>query len=79
MSNTPNGEHLRAFVERIERVNAERDELATDLKEIYGEVRTQGYDAKIVKKIVRRRAIDPDQRREEEEIMSLYLDAMGEK
>lgn len=77
MSNAPNGEHLRAFVERIERVNAERDELATDLKEIYAEVRSHGYDARIVKEVVKIRREDSDKRAEREEILSLYLSAIG--
>ena len=78
MSNTPNGEHLRAFVERIENVEAEIKERNDDKKEIYAEVRSHGYDARIVKQVVSLRREDRDKRAEREEILSLYLSAIGE-
>jgi len=79
MSNAPNGEHLKAFVERIEAVEAEIKERNDDKKEIYAEVRSHGYDAKIVKQVVAIRREDRDKRAEREEILSLYLSAIGEE
>jgi uncharacterized protein (UPF0335 family) len=68
---------LRAFVERIERINAEIDEKNDDKKEIFLEVKSSGFDAKIVKKIVADRAKDPNKLREEQEIYDLYWSAVG--
>ena len=78
MMNTPNGEHLRAFVERIEAVEAEIKERNDDKREIYSEVRAHGYDARIVKQVVAIRREDRDKRREREEILDLYMTALGE-
>ena len=72
-----NAAHLRAFVERIEKLDAEQRALGDDKKEVYAEAKGMGYDAKIIRKIVGLRRQDKDKRREEEEIMSLYLAALG--
>lgn len=68
---------LQAFVERIERVESDINNYNEDKKEIYGEVRSTGLDAKIVKKIVAIRRQDQDKRHEEETILGLYLNALG--
>lgn len=70
--------HLRAFVERIEHIESEIKDLNEGKKEIYSEVRSVGYDARIVKKIVARRRMDRDRRIEEETLLDLYLSALGE-
>lgn len=72
-----NAEHLRAFVERIEKLDEEQRALGDDKKEVYAEAKGAGYDAKIIRKIVGLRRQDKDKRREEEEIMDLYLAALG--
>jgi len=72
-----NAAHLRAFVERIEKLDEEQRALGDDKKEVYAEAKGMGYDAKIIRKIVSLRRQDKDKRREEEEIMSLYLAALG--
>lgn len=69
--------HLRAFIERIEKLEEEKHALADDIKEIYGEAKGTGFDVKIIRKIVAIRKQDRDQRREEEEILGLYLSALG--
>lgn len=74
--NSVAGEKLRAFVERIERVNAEITELNGDKKEIYAEARGQGFDVKILKRVVQRRARDEADVREEDELFTLYWDAL---
>ena len=76
-SSTVNAGQLLAYVERIERVNESITELNTDKKEIYGEAKANGWDAKILKKVVAIRAQDIDKRQEEEAILDLYLSALG--
>lgn len=77
-SNSVDAGHLRAFLERIERLEEERRAIADDIKEVYAEAKGTGYDAKIMRKIVSMRRMDRDKRREEEEILDLYLSALGE-
>ena len=72
-----NAAHLRAFIERIEKLEEEKKAIAEDIKEVYGEAKGTGFDTKIVRKIVSIRKQDRDKRREEEEILDLYLSALG--
>jgi uncharacterized protein (UPF0335 family) len=71
--------HLRAFIERIERLEEEKRAIADDIKEVYAEAKGTGYDAKVMRKIVSRRRMDRQKRIEEEEMLSLYLEALGEE
>ncbi|MBV9136966.1 MAG: DUF2312 domain-containing protein [Hyphomicrobiales bacterium] len=68
---------LKAFVERIERLEEEKTSIAGDVKEVYAEAKAQGFDTKILRKVVALRKRDAAERREEEEIMDLYLQALG--
>ncbi|MGC1576689.1 MAG: DUF2312 domain-containing protein [Beijerinckiaceae bacterium] len=68
---------LKAFVERIERLEEEKASIAGDVKEVYAEAKAQGFDAKILRKVVALRKRDVSERREEEEILDLYLQALG--
>ena len=72
-----NASHLRAFIERIERLEEEKRTIADDVKEVYAEAKGNGFDAKTIRKIVRMRRMDADKRREEEGILKLYMDALG--
>ncbi len=72
-----NAGHLRAFIERIERLEEEKKALSDDIKEVYAEAKGNGFDVKIIRKIVSIRKQDRDKRREEEEILDLYLAALG--
>lgn len=72
-----NAGHLRAFIERIEKLEEEKKAIAEDIKEVYGEAKGNGFDTKILRKIVSIRKQDRDKRREEEEILDLYLSALG--
>jgi uncharacterized protein (UPF0335 family) len=72
-----NAGHLRAFIERIERLEEERKALGDDIKDVYGEAKANGFDTKIMRKIVAIRKQDRDQRMEEETILDLYLAALG--
>jgi uncharacterized protein (UPF0335 family) len=72
-----NAAHLRAFIERIERLEEEKKALSDDIKDVYAEAKGNGFDVKIIRKIVSIRKQDRDKRREEEEILELYLAALG--
>ncbi len=69
--------HLKAFIERIERLEEEKRALSEDVKEVYAEAKGVGYDVKIMRKIVSLRRQDKHKRREEEEILDIYLSALG--
>jgi uncharacterized protein (UPF0335 family) len=69
--------HLRAFIERIEKLEEEKKAIADDIKDVYDEAKATGYDVKVMRKIVSIRKQDRDKRREEEEILDLYLSALG--
>lgn len=77
-TNSVDAGHLRAFLERIERLEEEKRAIADDIKEVYAEAKGTGYDVKIMRKIISLRRMDRDKRREEEEILDLYLAALGE-
>ena len=71
-----NGGQLRAFVERAERLNEEKAALNDDLKELYAEVRSNGFDVPTIKEILKIRAQDPEKRAEKESILDVYLAAL---
>ncbi len=77
MSNSVNPGHLRAFIERVEKLEDEKRAISEDIKDVYAEAKGNGFDVKIIRKIVALRKKDRDQRREEEEILDLYLNALG--
>jgi uncharacterized protein (UPF0335 family) len=77
-TNTVDGGHLRAFIERIEKLEEEKRAIAEDIKEVYGEAKGTGFDPKIMRKIISLRRQDKHKRAEEEEILDLYLAALGE-
>ena len=72
-----NAGHLRAFIERIERLEEEKKALSDDIKDVYAEAKGNGFDVKIMRKIVSIRKQDREKRREEEEILDLYMAALG--
>lgn len=71
------GAKLKAFIERIERVEAEKAALADDIRDIYSEAKAFGFDAKVMRKLIRLRKQDTEKRREEEELLDLYKAALG--
>ena len=70
-------EHLKAFIERIERVEAERDGLTADRKEIYAEAKGQGFDTAILRQIIKLRKLDKADLQEQEAMLDLYMSALG--
>ena len=70
-------DQLRAFVERIERLEEEKKTIADDIKDVYGEAKSMGFDTKILKKVIALRKKDEQERTEEEMILDTYLQALG--
>lgn len=75
--NSVAGPALRAFLERIERLHEEKKAMADDIAEVYGEAKGNGFDVKVMRKLVALRRQDADKRREEQEVMDLYMSALG--
>lgn len=74
---TVTGLKLKSFIERIERLEAEKAALAEDIKEVYAEAKGQGFDAKTMRRVVRLRKMDEQKRREAQELLDLYAAAIG--
>lgn len=70
-------DHLKAFVERIERLEEEKKALADDIKDVYAEAKGNGFDVKALRTVVRLRKQDLQERKEQEAILEVYLQALG--
>ncbi len=70
-------EQLKAIIERIERLEAEKKTVADDIKDVYAEAKGNGYDVKALRTIIRMRKQDADERAEQETILETYLQALG--
>ena len=70
-------DELKAFIERIERLEEEKAGLMGDIKEVFAELKGRGFDAKAVRKIVSLRKQDHSERQEQEAILELYMQALG--
>jgi uncharacterized protein (UPF0335 family) len=68
---------LRTIVERIERLEEEKKTIAGDIKEVYAEAKGNGFDVKILRKVVSLRKKDVNERQEEESMIDVYLAALG--
>jgi uncharacterized protein (UPF0335 family) len=75
--NGVNGPQLQAFVERIEKMEADKAEIAADIRDVYAEARGTGFDPKIIRKVVARRKMDKHKADEEAAMLELYLSALG--
>jgi uncharacterized protein (UPF0335 family) len=71
------GERLKSFIERIERLEEEKQALAGDIKEVYAEAKGTGFDTRIMRQIIRIRKRDQDELGEEETLLDLYKRALG--
>lgn len=68
---------LRAYIERIERLEEEKKTVADDIKEVYAELKGAGFDSKTVRQIIKERKKEDHQRQEEQAMLQLYMDALG--
>jgi uncharacterized protein (UPF0335 family) len=77
MSDSVAQDQLRAFVERIERLEEEKKAIADDIKEVYAEAKGNGFDTKVLRQVIRIRKQDRSERLEQEAILDLYMAALG--
>ncbi|CAN5348666.1 DUF2312 domain-containing protein [soil metagenome] len=70
-------DQLKSIIERIERLEEEKQALADDIKEVYAEAKANGFDTKILRTVVRIRKQDSNERQEQEALLDLYLHALG--
>jgi uncharacterized protein (UPF0335 family) len=77
MAGNSGREQLRAFVERIERVEEEKKALADDVRDIYGEAKAHGYDTRALRVIIRKRKLDQEERLNQEGLVETYMVALG--
>ncbi|MCC7097253.1 MAG: DUF2312 domain-containing protein [Thermomonas sp.] len=73
----PTDQQLRLFIERIERLEEEKKGLADDIRDVYAEAKSQGYEAKIMRQIVRLRRMNVQDRKEMDAMLDLYRAALG--
>ncbi len=68
---------LRSFIERVERLEEEKTALSADIREVYAEAKSNGYNPKIMRQVVRIRKMDGNERAEQEALLDTYLAALG--
>lgn len=77
MSDNISAEQLRLFIERIERLEEEKKGIADDIKDVYGEAKSTGFDVKTMRSIVRLRKMEKHHRDEAEALLETYKNALG--
>ena len=70
-------DHLKAFVERVERLEEEKKAIADDIRDVFGEAKANGFDTKALRTVIRLRKQDINERKEQEAILETYLHALG--
>ena len=70
-------DQLKAFVERVERLEEEKKTIADDIRDVFAEAKGNGFDVKALRTVVRLRKLDVNERKEQEAILETYLHALG--
>ena len=70
-------DHLKAFVSRIERLEEDKKAVMDDMKEVYAEAKSMGFDTKILRKVISLRKKEVTEREEEQSMLDLYMAALG--
>ena len=70
-------ERLKSFIERIERLEEEKKGIADDIKDVFAEAKGTGFDPKIMRQVLRMRRMEEADRREQEELLDVYMRALG--
>lgn len=71
------GQHLRQYIERIERLEEDKKVIAEDIKEVFAEAKANGFDVKIMRKVISLRKLDAAEREELETLIDVYKAALG--
>lgn len=70
-------DQLKSLIERVERLEEDKRTIADDIKEVYAEAKSTGFDTRIMRQVVRLRKMEPHERQEREALIDLYLSALG--
>ncbi len=70
-------DQLKSFVERIERLEEEKKTIADDIKDVYAEAKGNGFDTKVLRKVIQLRKQDQNERAEQDAVLELYMQALG--
>lgn len=70
-------DRLRSFIQRVERLEEDKKGIADDIKEVFSEAKGEGFDVKVLRKVIALRKKDPEEVAEEEELLELYMSAIG--
>ncbi len=70
-------DHLKAFVERVERLEEEKKAIVDDVRDVYAEAKANGFDVKALRTVVKLRKLDVNERKEQEAVLETYLHALG--
>lgn len=70
-------DRLRLLIERIERLKEERKGISDDIRDVFAEAKAVGYDTKMMREVIRLRAMKPDDRQEWQQVLDTYLAALG--
>jgi len=70
-------QRLKSFIQRIERLEEEKKAMGADIREVYSEAKSSGFDTKIMRKVIALRRLDAAERQEQEALMQVYIDAIG--
>lgn len=70
-------QRLKQFITRIERLEEEKKNLSADVREVYSEAKSAGYDTKVMRQVIKVRKMDKADREEQESLLQVYLDAVG--
>ena len=73
----PQDNQLKSFIERIERLEEEKNNILADIKEVYSEAKSFGYEPKIMRKVLIIRKMDVDERLEQEALLDTYRNVLG--
>jgi uncharacterized protein (UPF0335 family) len=70
-------DHLRAFIERVEKLEEEKKTISDDIRDVFSEAKANGFDVKAMRAVIRLRKLDPQERQEQDAILDTYLHALG--
>ena len=70
-------QRLKSFIQRIERLEEEKKAMGADIREVYSEAKSSGFDVKIMRKVIALRRLEESERQEQEALLQVYIDAIG--
>ncbi len=70
-------DRLRSFIERIERLEEDKAAITADIRDVFAEAKGEGFDVKILRQVLKLRRMEANDRREQQELVDLYMSALG--